>query len=129
MKTLKGNLISAWNVTDAHNSKVEGYVPGLDGRKVYVPQDYQTLNYLLQSCEAITTKAALHYQMKKIKEEKLNADPRLYYHDEVAWSVAEEDAQRVLEILTESFAEGPKEMGVTIMAGEGTIGNNYAEVH
>ena len=129
LKTLKDKLVSMWNVTDSHNSKAEGYVPGLDGRKVYVPQDYQTLNYLLQSCEAITTKAALHYQMKKIKEEKLNADPRLYYHDEVAWSVAEEDAQRVLEILTESFAEGPKEMGVTIMAGEGTIGNNYAEVH
>ena len=65
----------------------------------------------------------------KIKSENLDAEPRLYYHDEVAWSVAEEDADRVLEILTESFAEGPKEMGVDIMAGEGTIGNNYAEVH
>ena len=128
LKELKDRLVSIWNKTDAQNS-TEGYVPGLDGRKVYVPQDYQTLNYLLQSCEAITTKAALHYQMKKIKEEKLDAQPRLYYHDEVAWSVAEEDAERTLEILTESFAEGPKNVGVTIMAGEGTIGNNYAEVH
>ena len=129
LKALKDNLVSMWNITDNHSRNVEGYVPGLDGRKVYVPQDYQTLNYLLQSCEAITTKAALHYQMNKIKSENLDAEPRLYYHDEVAWSVAEEDADRVLEILTESFAEGPKEMGVDIMAGEGTIGNNYAEVH
>ena len=126
LKALKDKLVSMWNTT---STSIEGYVPGLDGRKVYVPQDYQTLNYLLQSCEAITTKAALHYQMQKIKEEHLDAEPRLYYHDEVAWSAAEEDADRVLEILTESFAEGPKNVGVTIMAGEGTIGNNYAEVH
>ena len=116
------------NITYAQSS-VEGYVPCLYCRKVYTPQDYQTLNYLLQSCEAITTKAAVAYQMNKIKEEKLDAEPRLYYHDEVAWSAADKDANRVLEILIESFAEGPKEMGVTIMAGDGTIGNNYAEVH
>ena len=128
LKALKDKLVSIWNTTDAQSS-TEGYVPGLDGRKVYTPQDYQTLNYLLQSCEAITTKAAVAYQMNKIKEEKLDAEPRLYYHDEVAWSVKEEHADRVLEILIESFAEGPKKVGVTIMAGEGTIGNNYAEVH
>ena len=129
LKDLKDKLVSMWNVTDCHSSSLEGYIPGLDGRKVYTPQDYQTLNYLLQSCEAITTKAAVAYQMRKIKEENLDAEPRLYYHDEVAWSAADKDANRVLEILIESFAEGPKEMGVDIMAGEGTIGNNYAEVH
>jgi len=129
LKDLKDKLVSMWNVTDCHSSSLEGYIPGLDGRKVYTPQDYQTLNYLLQSCEAITTKAAVAYQMRKIKEENLDAQPRLYYHDEVAWSAADKDANRVLEILIESFAEGPKEMGVDIMAGEGTIGNNYAEVH
>ena len=64
-----------------------------------------------------------------IKKEKLDAQPRLYYHDEVAWSVAEKDAERVLKILTDSFAEGPKNVGVEIMAGEGTIGNTYADVH
>ena len=77
----------------------------------------------------MTTKSAVAYQMKKIKCEGLDAEPRLYYHDEVAWSVADKDADRVLEILVESFAEGPKNVGVDIMAGEGSIGNNYAEVH
>ena len=128
LKSLKEKIENIWETTD-NQLATEGYIPGLDGRKVYTPKAYQTLNYLLQSCEAITTKAALAYQMKKIKEEHLDAEPRLYYHDEVAWSVAEEDADRVLAILVESFAEGPKEVGVTIMAGEGTIGNNYAEVH
>ena len=128
LKSLKEKIENIWTTTD-NQSTVEGYIPGLDGRKVYTPQSYQTLNYLLQSCEAITTKSALAYQLKKIKEENLDAQPRLYYHDEVAWSASDKDADRVLEILVESFAEGPKEVGVNIMAGEGTIGNNYAEVH
>ncbi len=128
LKSLKEKIEDIWQTTDNQLS-TEGYIPGLDGRRVYTPQAYQTLNYLLQSCEAITTKAALAYQMKKIKEENLDAQPRLYYHDEVAWSASDKDADRVLQILIESFAEGPKEVGVNIMAGEGTIGNNYAEVH
>ena len=127
LKSLKQKIENIWNATVNHGP--EGYVPGLDGRRVYTPQPYQTLNYLLQSCEAITTKSALAYQMQMIKKEKLDAQPRLYYHDEVAWSVAEKDAERVLKILTDSFAEGPKNVGVEIMAGEGTIGNTYADVH
>ena len=128
LKVLREKIESIWKVTSGQGN-VEGYVPGLDGRRVYTPQPYQTLNYLLQCCEAVTTKSAVAYQMKKIKCEGLDAEPRLYYHDEVAWSVADKDADRVLEILVESFAEGPKNVGVDIMAGEGSIGNNYAEVH
>jgi DNA polymerase-1 len=127
LKILKEKIESIWSATS--NQGPEGYVPGLDGRKVYTPQPYQTLNYLLQSCEAITTKSAVAYQIDKIREENLDAQPRLYYHDEVAWSVADKDADRVLEILIKSFAEGPKSVGVTIMNGEGSIGSNYAEVH
>jgi len=127
LKVLKDRIEEIWKKTSTGST--EGYIPGLDGRRVYTPQPYQTLNYLLQSCEAITTKAAVAYQIEKIREEGLDAQPRLYYHDEVAWSAAEKDADRVLEILTESFAEGPKRVGVQIMAGEGTIGHNYADVH
>ena len=127
LKILKDRIEEIWKKTSTGTT--EGYIPGLDGRRVYTPQPYQTLNYLLQSCEAITTKSAVAYQIEKIREEGLDAQPRLYYHDEVAWSAAEKDADRVLEILTESFAEGPKRVGVQIMAGEGTVGYNYADVH
>ena len=127
LRGLKDRIESIWKQTSNHGP--EGYIPGLDGRRVYTPQPYQTLNYLLQSCEAITTKSAVAYQIAKIKSEGLDAQPRLYYHDEVAWSASDKDAERVLEILTESFAEGPKQVGVTIMAGEGSIGDNYADVH
>ena len=106
-----------------------GYIPGLDGRKVYVRKEFQALNYLLQSAEAITCKAAVSYSMKKIEEEGLEAEPRFLMHDEQAWSVSKKDAARVKEILEESYREAPKTFGIDIMDGEGKIGANYAESH
>ena len=127
LRKLKEQIEEIWKRTSV--GRDEGYIPAIDGRKVYTPQPYQTLNYLLQSCEGVTTKCSVAYQIEKIREEGLDAQPRLYYHDEVAWSVADKDAERVLEILVESFAEGPKRVGVEIMAGEGVIGDSYADVH
>ena len=126
LKALKDKLENIWNKT---NMNGQGYIPGLDGRKLYTPQSYQTLNYLLQGCEAVTCKSAIAYQMKKIKEENLNAYPAMFYHDESAWVASEKDAERVKEILVESFREGPKAFGVNIMDGDGCIGDNYADVH
>ena len=107
-----------------------GCIPGLDGRKIYARSDYQVLNYLLQTTEGITCKAALSYAMNKIKEEKLNAYPAIFYHDEQAWIASDKDSHRVGEILQESFREAPKWFGVECMdGGDYVIGNSYAEVH
>ena len=110
--------------------KEYGCIPGLDGRKVYSRSDYQVLNYLLQSAEGITCKAAVSYAMKKIEEEGLDAYPVIFYHDEQAWCSSEADAARVGEILSESFREAPKEFGVMCMdGGDYVVGRSYAEVH
>ena len=107
-----------------------GCIPGLDGRKIFARSDYQVLNYLLQTTEGITCKAALSYAMNKIKEEKLDAYPAIFYHDEQAWIASDKDSKRVGEILQESFREAPKWFGVECMdGGNYVIGNSYAEVH
>ena len=125
---LKENLTKIWKTS--RYATGEGIIPGLDGRPVFVPSDHQTLNYLLQSAEGITCKAALSYQMQKIKEEGLRAKPRIFYHDESAWSVHPDDAERVGQILQESFAEGPKWFNVTCMdGGDPCFGESYADVH
>ena len=118
------------NITglESLNKKLKDYwysnsntIPGLDGRPVFVPQDYQCLNYLLQSFEAITCKASLMYAVEKFKEEDIDALPRLWYHDEMAFSVPEEHAERAKEILIEAYREGPKMFGVEIMDGDGCV--------
>ena len=125
---LREKLAKIWKST--HHTQGEGWFPAVDGRPVFCPAEHQTLNYLLQSMEGISCKAALSYQMQKIKEEGLRAEPRLFYHDESAWVCHPEDAARVGEILQESFAEGPKWFGIDCMdGGDPIIGGSYADVH
>ena len=68
--------------------------------------------------------------VRKIREEKLEAEPRLFYHDEIAYVSSKKDADRVGEILQESFREAPKKFGVECMdGGDYIIGTSYADVH
>ena len=128
LQELKDKLSAVWRQT--HHAKGEGWFPALDGRPVYVPSEHQCLNYLLQSAEGITCKAALAYAMEKIDEEKLRAEPRLFYHDEIAYVSHPEDADRVGKILQDAFREAPKKFGVTCMdGGDPVIGDSYADVH
>ena len=128
LEELKDKLAKVWKAT--HYQQGDGWFPALDGRPVFCPAEHQTLNYLLQSAEGITCKAAISYAMQKIKEENLRAEPRLFYHDEQAWVTHPDDAQRVGEILQESYREAPKWFNVTCMdGGDPVVGQSYADVH
>jgi len=128
LQELKDKLSKIWKNT--RFSSGEGKIPGLDGRPVFVPSDHQALNYLLQSAEGITCKAAVSYAMQKIKEEGLRAEPRLFYHDEMAYVAHPDDAERVGQILKDAFKEAPKMFGVMCMSGgDPCYGTSYADVH
>ena len=125
---LREKISKIWKSTN--HTQGEGWIPGLDGRPVFVPSDHQTLNYLLQSAEGITCKAAVSYAMQKIKEEGIDAQPRLFYHDEQAWICKPEDADKVGKILKDSFKIGPTWFDVNCMdGGDPCIGGSYADVH
>jgi len=128
LKEIKDKIESEWR--RKNSTQGQGWIHALDGRPVFINSEHQCLNYLLQSAEGITCKAATVYQMQKIKEEGLRAKPRIFYHDETAWTVHPDDADRVGEILKESFAEGPKWFGVECMdGGDYIVGDSYADVH
>lgn len=105
------------------------YIMGADGRRIMVGSEHQTLNYLLQTLEGITCKAAIVYASKKIKELGINAYPTLFYHDEMVFITKEEDAETVKDICIEALREAPKSVGVMCMDGDGQIGDSYADVH
>jgi len=126
--SLNNRVQSALEKTSGGNGK-NGYIPAIDGRKVFTDSNHKALNYLLQSFEAITCKAAISYAMRKIKNEGLDAKPLIFYHDELQLDVAKKDAERVAEICVEAFREAPKVFGANIMDGESQIGNNWYETH
>ena len=128
LQEIKDKIEGEWRKREV--TQGNGWIHGLDGRPVFISSEHQCLNYLLQSAEGITCKAATAYQMQKIKEEGLRARPRIFYHDETAWTVHPDDADRVGEILKESFAEAPKWFGVECMdGGDYIVGTSYADVH
>ena len=128
LEELKERLARVWK--KHHYAQGDGWFPALDGRPVFCPSEHQALNYLLQSAEGITCKAALSWAWNKIKEEDLRAEPRLFYHDELAFQSHPDDANRVGEILQLSFKEAPKTFKVDCMdGGDYIIGDSYADVH
>jgi len=127
LKVLKDQLEDEYRMSQLKTG--QGFIMGADGRRVMVGSEHQTLNYLLQTLEGITCKAALVYASKKIKELGLSAYPTLFYHDEVVFVAKESDAEKVKEICVEAFKEAPKSVGVMCMDGDGQIGDNYADVH
>lgn len=127
LKVLKDQLEDEYRMSQIKTG--QGFIMGADGRRVMVGSEHQTLNYLLQTLEGITCKAALVYASKKIKELGLSAYPTLFYHDEVVFVAKESDAEKVKEICVEAFKEAPKSVGVMCMDGDGQIGDSYADVH
>jgi len=129
LKELKDRLIGQYERTSAAFGSDNAWVRGLDGRIVFVSSSHQVLNYILQTTEGITCKAAAVYLQDKLWERKIPHYFALHYHDEVAVVVPESYDQEVKELAIEAFTEAPKWFGITCMSGGAHVGINYAEVH
>lgn len=105
------------------------WIPAADGRKIYCDSLHKALNYLLQSFEAISCKAAVAYFMDKMDKEGIPYDPLIWYHDEFQVEVDECYANRTLEIAIEAYRESGKVFNMMILDGAGKIGDNWYETH
>jgi DNA polymerase-1 len=126
---LKDKLGGMFERTEGAFGKGNAFIRGLDGRLVFVGSGHQVLNYLLQTAEGITCKAAIVWAKKEIIKRGIQAYPIIMYHDEQAWVCKEEYAEEVKEILIDSYDKAAREFGITCMGGSGAIGKTYAAVH
>ena len=129
LKELNNRLNKFFYTTQ--NKDGMGFIPALDGRKIYAESSFKLLNYLLQAYEAITVKSAVVNAFKMFKEEKLNVDMLGLIHDEVQVQTKPQNIKRVKEILSYSFGDFiTKELELNIqMAGTAKEGNNWYETH
>lgn len=108
----------------------KGYLPGLDGRKLFVRSSHAALNTLLQGAGAIVMKQALVLLDKSIRKEKLNAKFVANVHDEWQIEVEEIHAQRVGELAVDSIRNAGIMLNLRCpLDGEYKIGNNWKETH
>ncbi len=131
-----GNLVKVSQMRD----KKQGWLKGLDGRKVHTNGQHGALNTLLQSAGAIVMKLALAELHFNIGPERGLVCPKTYktigwnycanVHDEWQCSAKAD----VAENLGQAMADAIKQAGVVLklrceLAGEYDIGDNWSETH
>ena len=129
LKELTRRLNSFFHTTEYKGGI--GFVPALDGRKIYAENSFKLLNYLLQAYEAITVKTAVVNAFEMFKEENLDVDMLGLIHDEVQLQTDPKNEKRVKEILEYSFGDYiTKTLKLNIkMAGEAKSGKNWFDTH
>jgi len=108
----------------------EGYVPGLDGRKIWVRSEHAALNSLLQGAGAIVMKKALVLLDLRIKELGVNAKFVANVHDE--WQI--ECSEVYADIVGKVAVQSIRDAGIAYnlrcpLDGEYKVGRNWRETH
>jgi len=108
-----------------------GFIPGLDGRRIFAESSFKCLNYLLQTFEAITVKTAVVNSFEMFKNENIEVDILGLIHDEVQLQTKPENVKRVKEILEYSFGDYiTKKLELNIqMGGDAKHGNSWLDTH
>ena len=108
-----------------------GFIPGLDGRRIFAESSFKCLNYLLQTFEAITVKTAVVNSFEMFKDENIEVDILGLIHDEVQLQTKPENVKRVKEILEYSFGDYiTKKLELNIqMGGDAKHGNSWLDTH
>ena len=108
----------------------KGYVPGLDGRRIWVRSEHAALNSLLQGAGAIVMKKALVIFNDKIKKNKWPVKLVANVHDEFQFEVPE----HLAEVTGEAAKQSIIEAGVFFklrcpLDGEYKYGKSWRDTH
>lgn len=108
----------------------KGFVPGLDGRKIWVRSEHAALNSLLQGAGAIVMKKALVLFYKKILKNKWDVRLVANVHDEFQFEARPEMAEIIGNAAKESIIEAGKFYNLSCpLDGEYKIGKSWKETH
>jgi DNA polymerase I-like protein with 3'-5' exonuclease and polymerase domains len=108
----------------------KGFVPGLDGRKIWVRSEHSALNSLLQGAGAIVMKQALVLLEKDIRVNKLRARFVANVHDEWQIECHPDDAQAVGKLAVASIKAAGEHFNLRCpLDGEYKIGKSWRQTH
>jgi len=119
-------------VTD--KAETQGFVKALDGRKILIRSPHSSLNFLLQSAGALTSKVWYNVCYDELIKAGLiygrDWTFLAHVHDEIQFAVLEQHAERVGKIAVRSAALAGEALGFRIgIDAEYKIGDNWAECH
>ena len=113
-----------------HKQAAKGWVPGLDGRRIWVRSEHAALNSLLQGAGAIVMKKALVLFNDKIKANKWPVKLVANVHDEFQFECPQSIAEDAGKAARMSIIEAGVCYNLRCpLDGEYKIGRNWRETH
>ena len=108
----------------------EGFIKGLDGRRVYIDSKHKLLNYLLQGAEAIYMKYVMVYADKLLRKNNVDTKLLVFMHDELNYEVSPDNAQRAKKILSYAFEKVGDSLPIGCkMSSDPKIGKDWYQIH
>lgn len=121
LKTLRNNV-------SKYASK--GFVPGLDGRKIWVRSEHSAVNSLLQGAGAIVMKQALVLLDEQLRKKKIWYGFCVNVHDEWQIETKEKDGELVGQLAVQSIQEAGELLGLRCpVSGEFNTGKTWRDTH
>ena len=141
-KRLKENFFASWpklkDMVDAlleewrsnKEKYKEGWITGVDGRRIYVESEHKCLNYKLQGDEAIFMKYTLVKADRLIKKNRIDSKWLLIYHDEFESETAPRDEKKVTKVYSHCFTKVGEELKINCpMSSTPKVGINWYQIH
>ena len=134
-KKLKSNFLGqtpalAKLIEKVQTLSTKGYLPGLDGRCLWIRSEHAALNTLLQGAGAIVMKKALVLFDDKVTANKWKVKCVANVHDEAQLECAKDIADDVGKAFKQSIIEAGEHFKLRCpLDGEYKIGNNWRETH
>ena len=108
----------------------KGWLPGLDGRKLWVRSEHSALNTLLQSAGAIISKQWIVCSNRKLVEAKIPFKFIAWVHDEIQIETEPQYAEQVGLLVVESAKEAGEILKFRCPVGaEWKSGKNWYDCH
>jgi DNA polymerase I-like protein with 3'-5' exonuclease and polymerase domains len=134
-KRLKAQFLNGLPALKRLKKKVDrlvkkGYLPGLDGRKVYIRSEHSALNALFQSAGAITMKVSMCYLDKWVRRAELDVLNVINMHDEIQSELFEKDVELYSHLAVKSIIKAGEFLNLRCpLDAEAKVGNNWAMTH
>ncbi len=121
-------------VTKVKDAARRGWIKGIDGRRLYVREDYRALNLLIQSAGALVVKYATVLLLKLAAEAGLvNGEDYfqvLHVHDEVQYYCKPEHAEMLAQCFRDAIRLAGEHFKLACpMEADVKIGQTWAETH
>ena len=115
---------------DIPKCAADGYLLGLDGRKIWIPNAHLAMSIHLQSFEAIIMKLAMVHFNKELTEMGVPFAQVAFTHDEYEVETPWECTEIVGQTIVKAIRQAGIDLGTNCpLDGEYKIGETWAQVH